>query len=535
MVNPPPAGSTPANPTAPNPSSGGATAASGSGNSGAPATSASGVSPVPNVPNPTSNFTNTLGPGNVIYCEYLVSDPTWTTSYLLSMPESNWAEWSRRLTLLSGSNSVLKYLTGDMICPDPVQYPTAHHIWCNTDQSLRSFILACIDRDEYDAVSGLDMAHAVFTALRTCHEKLGLHAQINLLRKVFDMQFDQHAPMEDTLHTVLNIHDRITKMGILDNNKLLSVILVNCLDRHFPQLQSEIHGMTDNTTYSSVDTVKRIHTEANLRKRRAEMGSPTHAVALAATSTNGKEAPVVCSNCKWLHHTIDFCVKRGGKMAGRSVEDAKAAQCLAAGKPARATSTALGGGTTNHSSVLAAIAAPSNNTVNTSPSAVNTTHSVIAPLGSVMIHGVPYALTPMHPAAPSTLTATANIATNTPFLPTATVGATGNMTDLVQYSAFMSDHNASRASLDWKEFAHDINTRSLEALAAESGMAPLPTKDCPFLMDTGATCHISPNRKDFLKLSPIVAHPVHSLGDSCIYAVGMGVLHQENVKTLNAS
>jgi hypothetical protein len=221
MVNPPAAGSTPANP-----SSGGAPAASNSGNPGAPA---SGGGTAPNVPNPTGNFSNALGPGNVIYSERLISDTTWSTNYLLKMSESNWSEWSRRLTLLSGSNSILKYLTGDMVCPDLVQYPTAYHIWSNTDQSLWSFILARIDRDEYDAVLGLDTAHAVFAALRTHHEKLGLHAQVNLIRKVFDMQFDPNASMDETLHVAQDIHDRIIKMGPLDSDKLLSIILINCL------------------------------------------------------------------------------------------------------------------------------------------------------------------------------------------------------------------------------------------------------------------------------------------------------------------
>jgi transposase InsO family protein len=399
-----------------------------------------------------------------------------------------------------------------MVCPDPVQFPTAYHIWSNTDQSLRSFILARIDRDEYDAVSGLDTAHAVFAALWTRHEKLGLHAQINLIRKAFDMQFDPNASMDETLRVAQDIHDRIVKMGPLDSDKLLSIILINCLARHFPQLQSEIQGMTNNPTYTSADAVRRIRTEIDLRKRNTEMGSPAPAVALAATSSNRRDPTVVCSNCKKLYHTINFCIKKGGKMAGRTIEDAQAAQRLATGKPAKPSPTTVtttaNVGTTNPPSALVATSAPPNNNVNANP----------PPLGSVIIHGVPYALTPLSTAAP----ATANIATQI-ISPAGTAGTPGNMTDLVQYTAFISDHNPSRASLDWKEFARDIDDRSLEAWSAESGSI-FSAEDCPFLMDTGATCHISPNREDFLKLNTISPHPVHGLGDSCVYAVGMGVL-----------
>jgi hypothetical protein len=266
--------------------------------------------------------------------------------------------------------------------------------------------------------------------------------------------------------------------------------------------------MTNNPNYTSVDAVRCIRTEIDLRKRNAEMGSPAPAVALAATS-NKRDPTIVCSNCKKLYHTIDFCIKKGGKMAGRTIEDAQAAQRLATGKPTRPSPTTTAGvGTTKPLSALVATNAPSIGNTNANP----------PPLGSVVIHGVPYALTPLSTAAP----ATANIATQI-ISPTGTAGTSGNMTDLVQYTAFISDHNPSRASLDWKEFARDIDERSLEAWSAESGTI-FSTYACPFLMDTGATCHILPNREDFLKLSPISPHPVHGLGDSCVYAVGMGVL-----------
>jgi hypothetical protein len=298
-------------------------------------------------------------------------------------------------------------------------------------------------------------------------------------------------------------------MGPLDNDKLLFVILINCLERDFPQLQSDIHGMTDNPILTSADAVKRIRTEACLNKHRNELSPSAPTVALAATSTGGKDA-IVCSNCKKLHHTIDFCIKRGGKMAGCTIDDARAAQHLAAGKPARPATAARRGTSTASSALtataaLSALAAPSPGT-----------------LGSVVIGGVTYALTPVPSAAPASV----NVALSSPGLSQAAVssGTSPNMTNLVQYSAFLSDHDMPRASLDWKEFAHDTNIRSLEALTAELGSVPLSTEKCLFLMDTGATCHISPDCADFLKLSPIAPHPVQGLGDSCVYAVGIGVL-----------
>jgi len=44
----------------------------------------------------------------------------------------------------------------------------------------------------------------------------------------------------------------------------------------------------------------------------------------------------------------------------------------------------------------------------------------------------------------------------------------------------------------------------------------------PFILDTGATCHISPICADFKKLRPIAPHPITGIGGAHVYATGMG-------------
>jgi transposase InsO family protein len=44
----------------------------------------------------------------------------------------------------------------------------------------------------------------------------------------------------------------------------------------------------------------------------------------------------------------------------------------------------------------------------------------------------------------------------------------------------------------------------------------------PFVFDTGATCHISPDRSDFKSLRAIPPFAVKGLGGSCVYAIGIG-------------
>ena len=46
----------------------------------------------------------------------------------------------------------------------------------------------------------------------------------------------------------------------------------------------------------------------------------------------------------------------------------------------------------------------------------------------------------------------------------------------------------------------------------------------PFIIDTGATCHISLILFNFKSLHPITSHPIRGLGDLCINAISMGTI-----------
>lgn len=61
------------------------------------------------------------------------------------------------------------------------------------------------------------------------------------------------------------------------------------------------------------------------------------------------------------------------------------------------------------------------------------------------------------------------------------------------------------------------------ALAFSTGCTPtVHARDLPFILDTGATCHISPEASDFKNLRSIPRHPVKGLSGSAVYATGMG-------------
>jgi len=116
-----------------------------------------------------------------VLTEHVVADPSWPSDFNLDLVQTNWQEWSRCLTLLAHRLLVSGYLNGTLACPDPVVDPGAYGIWIGTDGSLHAFILEHISPDDYDYAFTFDTSHTIFEGLCTRHEKLGLHAQINLL------------------------------------------------------------------------------------------------------------------------------------------------------------------------------------------------------------------------------------------------------------------------------------------------------------------------------------------------------------------
>ncbi|KAH9961377.1 hypothetical protein BC827DRAFT_1267733 [Russula dissimulans] len=275
------------------------------------------------------NFTDpftVIGPANAVFSERQIGDTYWPSDLILDLKQWNWIEWSRRLTLVVDENDLSGYLKGTLSCPDITLYPAAHEIWTGNDRSLRAFMLLHVASDEFDVVSAFDTSHTVFEELRTRHENPvpRLFAQMDLLRKALDIYYEPSVPMATTTKELLDVYERFRKMGKIDEDKLLIVFIINSLGRHYPQLQSLIYCMADDPNFTTSLALKRIENEAALEARRAEMASITSA-------KYGKIPSVVCSNCKRPHHTIEFWVKPGGRMAGRSLDEAKAAQRAAAG------------------------------------------------------------------------------------------------------------------------------------------------------------------------------------------------------------
>ena len=459
--------------------------------------------------------------GNIVLVERLCADPTWPSNLMLDLEKGNWPEWSRRLSLLADRLLVSGYLNGTLRCPDSVIHPTANQVWEGSDRSLRAFMLGQMTTGEYDFASDYDTSHLVFEALRVRHKKLGLYAQIHLLLKEFTIFYEPSIPMTTTSKELRTLHVRMKKMGKIDEDKLFLFVIINALGRNYHQLQSDIHRMTDDPNFDWMGALRRIETEAALAEHRAEIsaGSTTPTVALAALneSKDKSQSVIICSNCKRPHHTIEFCVKQGGKMAGRSLEEAKAAQRAAAGKPPRPTR-----GTESANVVNTTMPNPSTQALTTSAATVTPTTPSTAMVSIPSATPVPLIINKVSyfPASSPIPPQAANVCDHT--------GPPYRVNDLVDFRAFVTvDGAPPKASLNWANYSQETDLGDTHAHVTGSASLPFPAarlKEFPFVLDTGATCHISPERSDFQTMSPIQDHPIRGLGGACIYAIGIGTI-----------
>lgn len=213
-------------------------------------------------------------------------------------------------------------------------------------------------------------------------------------------------------------------------------------------------------------------------------------------------------------------------MAGRTLEEAKAAQRAAAGKAPRPTrgSTQSGSAnvaTTTTNTTPATNTTTTTNTITTAPSNPAPTTVTAVPANSsggspVVINGVSYILVPTPTNRPQQ---TANLCDHT--------GAMYRVNDLLDFSGMIAEMGPHRTSLDWGHYtkvADHLDNNTSHVASPSTPFSPLHLSESPFILDTGATCHISPERSDFQNLRTIQPHPIKGLGGTCIYAMGMGTI-----------
>jgi len=444
--------------------------------------------------------------GDPLYTVLQVNDHSWPATFILDRDQANWNEWSHRLKLLCKTLCLLDWLDPTFVPPDAATDARGHRVYSLNDQSLTGFILRHISQLDYKAVWELPTSRAVYAELRRRHEKLGSHAQILLIEKVMKIEFCPGTRIAQTWDEIDTLIEKIKAIGPLDYDQLKTAIAIKALGRHYEHLQSHIQSITKQPNFSVADVASRLLQEDDHIRNREDQGLLPSSTAFAAqTPTPGSRAPgsrprPTCSHCKRTGHLADFCIQPGGKMAGRTVEDAMAA--YRAFKRQQRTD-----GPHQPSSANVAVTDSATSTSVTTPS-------------PFVINGVHYAWVPVPsstPVAPATDTAEALSALSAEdVLP---------IDSEFDFHCGIAESEEFHVSINWDRHSDTgtVNDGLASSVALTATQVPIKTSfDSPFFVDTGANTHLSPVLSDFKTLRPILPHPISGVGGSYIHAVGIG-------------
>jgi len=421
----------------------------------------------------------------------------------LNRSKSNWEEWCLQMTLITNCHGFTDWLDSSFPQPDITTNTKGHHAWRTNDCSLKVFMLQHISQTDYKIVATLSTAATIFKSLRKCHEDLSTHTQVTLITKAFNTRFCPGTAMTHIIEEIDLLHTTILAIGPLNGDHLRTVFLINALGKHYPQLQSMIQGSYDNPSFSSRTVVQAIQHEEDLIHNHEEQGLQAPSITLAAQSH--LQSKVICAHCKCTSHLTKFCIQPGGKMEGKSLDDARTAQCAV-------LSCASYNG---HSPQSSSSATPSSlvHITMASPAPTDTVESI--EVNGKTYYSAPPASTP--PPAPTdfigtTITAPLPINSTTTF-------------KHHSFEAFTAINGPSHVSLDWSSHMHSLNgvNASPKPVTFSTTHTPVNTlTESPFILDMGTMCHISPIKSDFKSIHPIAPHPITSIGEARVHTTSLG-------------
>jgi hypothetical protein len=348
-------------------------------------------------------------------------------------------------------------LEGAHTPPDPNTSPSAFDIWAANDNSLCGFILLHSTLEEEKVISHLPTARDMFAALRVRHEKLGPQSQILLLEKASRTKYQPGVRLMQTWDELDTLMRQLKASGPLDYDTLQIAYMIHGLGEHFEHLRLVIQSIANQPNFTLDDVARRLSEEDDLIRYREERGLVPPSTAL--TSQAKSRVKTTCSRCKRVGHFAEFCIQPGGKMAGKTLEEAMAAYraSRASGKKGAMTTT--------------------------------------SPSTPLVIQGVTYDLVPRPAAAPSG---------SSPSIPPANIAELDDNAGFDFYAGIAMCGDPC-ASVDWSAYSRPASTSDASASVAYSASrVPIRSlEDSPFFLDTGANAHISPERSDFKSLRTI--------------------------------
>jgi len=429
----------------------------------------------------------------------------------LNKTVGNWKVWSSMIRdnlAMCGLGNYIKDLPKDStIILDAAVQPIAFDNWTTNDGMARAYIRLNCTPVEHELLDDIDTAYKCFKALETYHLDEGPVKQVNLIQNALAQRV---ARDKDQVSNCRKIREDIRRAfdmpgGIMAETfiNITLLIILGCGHEHLrAMIQRDMQAATAGVPFKSEQIMLYLEQDLQLLLGDEQRSGTADAVALAAQSSQkrGTRSSPECSNCHWTSHTADFCVRAGGGMAGKSIEEAQAAKRRGSrekqekpkdSKNAR-LKVALSFKDSNGQAFITHVDMDNITAMNTNTVTSSTVH---------------VNLTSVNFDSPSL-----NLAAH----------LTG--VETVEYEGFLACFDDPRVSIDWAEHSNNIEVSpTMIAAPHQTRRTTIISLDtCPFFLDSGASVHVSPEQSDFLSLRPISLKAIKGIGRSSILATGIG-------------
>lgn len=254
------------------------------------------------------------------------------------------SKWSTKLEIFLQQTGLDRYIFAPssrperlITEPDHTTEPIAHSNWLSNNDLIIGVIRAAISDAEQEGLTTDGTAKECYDALKARAQSEGPVKQVALIREALSTYTPISEPIEDTARRICELIDRAFAIGVIDKDLLKCIALLNSInDKAFEAVQAQVsRGLADSTKtdpYTSAHIRKLFQTIDSL----ATLGRSTSDTALIATKAipgthNHGPGWSCCELCFGLGfpcrgHTKQWCIRPGGGMAGKTIDESKAAR-----------------------------------------------------------------------------------------------------------------------------------------------------------------------------------------------------------------
>jgi len=340
------------------------------------------------------------------------------------------------------------------------------------------------------------------------------------MQEAFSIRYSLSTPFADTSDKLRTLNDRIWAMGAPTSDSFLVILMLLALS------PSDFRGVRDaaisglaSASASSPYTAGHIRSRLDLEQQviNAETACSCPTGEALAAKLDSSRTTAFCTNCKRPKHTADYCVRPGGGLAGKSVDEAMAIQREKRLNSKNHKKTTHN--TQSSSSVVTSPLAkdiPSKSGLPILRDSQNCAYILDSASGQAFL--LSSDATPHATEAHFSGLATDDIAD--------IVAHTMSPADIEEYAgaAWLDLQEELVTSVDWtsRSKAVDLARISVLPVMSSSRTREASTSTSPFLLDSGCTTHISPDQSNFLSLRPISNRVIKGVNGSSITAIGVG-------------